>query len=152
MCPACGRIIASCSLSEQPHYGRSSLPAFFQGRSCPRLPGRRTGAGKTGSRPVDPPPCRARQPSHPCLGWPLARPFQLGQLGLWGEVMAVGSSAESPCCQPCPEHVERTHAPGHSQTRPLHPCLTGATRPGSQALLSPSPASRAQAGLATTPS
>lgn len=126
MCPASGQIIALCSLSERPHYRRSSLPAFFQGRSCPRLPGRRRCA-RTGSRPVDPHPTGPGSHLVPARRWPLARPFQLGQPGLSGEAGAWGSSADT-CCQLCPKHVERTKTPGHSQTsllpaspRPLGP-------------------------------
>ena len=112
MCPACGRIIAPRSLSEQPHYGRSSLPAFFQGHSCPGQPGRRARVGGTGSRPGDPHP--AGPGSHPTRAGLLLLRLRLGQQAS-GESGGLRQLRRSFLLPAAPEHRnERTSPSSHS--------------------------------------
>lgn len=75
---------------KQPHYGRLSLPAFFQGHSCPKWPNRRV--KKMGQAPGLQTPTLKGQAAttYPALVGFLLLLFQLVLLELLGEVGRLG--------------------------------------------------------------
>lgn len=140
MCPACGRVIGPHSLLKQPHYGRLSLPAFFQGHRCPKWPNRRVKKMGTGSRPTDAHPEGTGSHDLPRLGWLLAPSFPACSAGTLGRGRVPGAYELSLLATSCAQIMwdERSHPPD----QPAHPGSQTHSNPGTGAARVPG-----QAGL-----